>query len=124
MGRLAYQRTLDLRIKELMRRLILLKARRERTEGVEKFRIFREIKRLERRERMLVDRLQEIERQENGFWQDIKADVRAVLDDLPGGIERWIELLDAGYESHSSGARDEPAAAPEASRFGSFRTKT
>jgi hypothetical protein len=123
MGKLAYQRTLDLRIKELMRRIILLKARWERTDGVEKFRIFREIERQERRERMLRHRLVELEPQGNGVWQDIKADVRAVLDDLPDAIERWIELLDAGYESHSSGARDKPTAAAGLNRSASLRPK-
>jgi hypothetical protein len=66
---------------------------------------------LERHKRMLEDRLKRLERGENGLWQDLKADVQAVTEDLSGGIERWIERLDTNHAEHSPEPSGQPTSA-------------
>jgi hypothetical protein len=109
MGKQAYLNALDLRLAELVDRTALLTLRWERAAGLERFRAFQEIERLERRKRALKGRLEQLEHAEPGLWQDIKADLQAVADDLRGGIERWIERLD---RDHSARSREEMAPAP------------
>jgi hypothetical protein len=121
MGKRAYHDVLDLRLKELTGRAAMLRLRWEHAAGVERFRTFREIQRLERRARMLQDRLRKLDGEENGLWQDIKANVQSVTDELPNGVERWIERLDANYAARSREARDPPTTAPALSRTGSPR---
>jgi hypothetical protein len=82
-----------------------------------------ELQRLERRERMLEERLPALECQETRAWRAVKAYIRAVFDDLPRGIARWIERLDANYELRFPEPRNEPAAVPVLSRSGSSRPK-
>jgi hypothetical protein len=116
MGKRAYHDALDLRLRELTDRTAMLKLRWELAAGVEKFQTFWEIQRLERRKCMLEDRLHKLEREKNGLWQDINADIQAVTDDLPDGVERWIERLDANHAAHSREARDQSTAAPASRR--------
>ena len=124
MGKRAYHDALDLRLRELTDRAAILKLRSEHAAGIKKFRTYWEIQRLERRKRMLQERLRKLEREEDGFWQDIKANVQAVTDDLPSGVDRWIERLDANHTARSREARDRSAAAPALTRSASSRCKT
>ena len=124
MGKRAYHDALDLRLRELTDRAATLKLRCEHAAGIKKFRTYWEIQRLERRKRMLQERLRKLEREENGFWQDIKANVQAVTDDLSGGVDRWIERLDANHAALSRVARDQPTAVPASNRSARSRWKT
>jgi hypothetical protein len=124
MGKRAYHKILDFRLRELTDRAATLKLRCEHAAGIKKFGTYWELQRLERRKRMLQDRLRKLERDEDGFWQDLKARVQAVTDDLPGGVDRWIERLDANHAARSREARGQPTAAPASSRLASSRLKT
>ena len=119
----AYRKALVLRLRELDEWAAILKLRWQNAQGVEKFQAFRETQMLERHRRMLEDRLRKLDREKDGLWQDLKAIVRAVIDELPGGFERWIEQLDSAYEVHSREAPGQPYAPAGLSRSGSSRWK-
>jgi hypothetical protein len=65
MGKLAYHDALDFRLRELTDRIATLKLRLEHTAGAEKFRTYCEIHRLDRRKRILGDRLDKLESEKN-----------------------------------------------------------
>jgi hypothetical protein len=102
MGKQAYHDALELRLKELTNRIVILKLRRERMEGVNRVCYGREIHRLERLQQDLRTRLRRLERERDGFWADLKADIRGVIDELPSGVERWVERLDWNYAAGST----------------------
>jgi predicted phage-related endonuclease len=102
MSKRAYCHALELRIRKLADQMAALKLRSERAAFVEKFRISREIRRLERRKEELEARLSELRRKEDNFWQDIKANIRGVTDELPSGVERWMERLDRSNAASST----------------------
>jgi hypothetical protein len=106
MGKRAYRDALNLRLGELSHRAVMLQLRWEHAKGFERFRTLRQIESVERRKRLLQDRLRQLDRHEEGLWQDLKANVRSVTDELPSGVERWIERLDANYAEHSLEASD------------------
>jgi hypothetical protein len=121
MGKQAYHDALDLRLGDVAERTAVLTLRWERAAGIEKFRILQEIQRLQRRKRALEDRLRQLEAGEAGLWQDIKADLQAVIDDLRGGIERWIERLD---RDHRARLRGQTPPAPGLDAFARTRRRT
>jgi hypothetical protein len=118
MGRLACRDAVALRLREVADRAAILKLRGERAAGVQRIRVFREIEKLARCKQLLEKRLDVLEQEEDGLWEDIKAEVRAVLADLPGGVERWIERLDENHATHAREACEQPAAVPGSRRTG------
>jgi hypothetical protein len=110
MGKLAYHDALDFRLKELTDAIATLKLHLEHAVGGEKFQALCEVHKLERQKRILADRLHKLESEKDGLWHDIKADIHALIDDLPGFVECWIELLDASYASLSRETRSRPTA--------------
>jgi chaperonin cofactor prefoldin len=102
MSKRAYCHTLELRIKNLRNQMAALKVRSERVSFVNKFRYSRDIQRLERRVEELEARLSELGHQQDSVWEDIKANIRAVTDELPSGVERWMERLDRSYAASST----------------------
>jgi chromosome condensin MukBEF ATPase and DNA-binding subunit MukB len=109
MSKRAYCHALELRIRRLMDQAAALRLRSERATFVEKFRCSWEIRRLERRKEELEARLSDLGRKEDNFWEDIKANIRGVADELPSGVERWMERLDRSYaagSAHPEGAGD------------------
>jgi hypothetical protein len=108
MGKRAYQDALGLRLRELTQRAAILRLHWEHAAGREKFRTLGEIRRVERRRRMLQDRLRQLDGEGDGLWQDLKADFRGVIYDLPGGVERWIERLNANFAARLRDATGAP----------------
>jgi chaperonin cofactor prefoldin len=102
MSKRAYCHTLELRIKNLRNQMAALKVRSERVSFVNKFRYSRDIQRLEQRAEELEARLSELGHQQDSVWEDIKANIRAVTDELPSGVERWMERLDRSYAASST----------------------
>jgi predicted phage-related endonuclease len=102
MSKQAYCHALELRIGKLADQLAALKQRSERAPFVEKFHCSRDIQRLEKRKRELEARVSELAHQEEGFWEDIKENIRGVTDELPSGVERWMERLDRNYAASST----------------------
>lgn len=97
MSKRAYCHALELRIRRLADQAASLKLRSERAAFVERFWCARDIRRLEERKEKLEARLRELVRREDGFWEDLKANIRGVTDELPFGVERWMERLDRSY---------------------------
>jgi predicted nucleic acid-binding Zn-ribbon protein len=102
MSKRSYCQTLELRIQNLRKQVAALKLRSERVSFVSKFRYSRDIQRLEQRAEELEARLSELRRKQDSVWEDIKANIRAVADELPPGVERWMERLDRSYAASST----------------------
>jgi predicted phage-related endonuclease len=102
MTKQAHCHALELRIAKLADQLAVSKLRSEHAAFVEKFRYSREIRRLERHKRELEARLSKLVHREDGFWEDIKANIRGVADELPSGVERWMERLDRSHAASST----------------------
>ena len=97
-----YHDALELRLKDLTNRTVILKLRSERMEGINKLRYGREIERLEHQQQELKNRLRRLEREGSGFWEELKADIRESIIELPSVFERWIEWLDRNYAPGSA----------------------
>jgi hypothetical protein len=102
MSKQAYRHALELRIERLADQVASLKLRSEHAAFVERFWCARDIRRLEQRKEKLEARLSELVRSEDDFWEDLKANIRGVADELPSGVERWMERLDRSYAAGST----------------------
>jgi predicted phage-related endonuclease len=101
MSKQAYCHALELRIGKLADQLVALKLRSEHAAFAEKFHYPRDIRRSEKRKQELEARLSKLAQQDDGLWEDIKANIRGVFDELPSGVERWMERLDRSYAASS-----------------------
>jgi predicted phage tail protein len=91
----ALHRDLELRLETVTEHIAALRQKMNRATAREKVEEFGEIAELERRYRVLADRLQALNRQGPGFRQDMKAELEKVADDLSGSVEDLMEWLDS-----------------------------
>lgn len=89
-------RGLELRLEDLAQRIAALRQKMTAAKGAAKIEEFGEIEELERRHRVLAQRLQALNQEGPGFRQDTKAEVEKMADDLTGTIGDFVSWVDAG----------------------------
>ena len=86
--------SLELRIEMLAKRIVMLRQKATRKNDLERLDDLATIERLERRHRLLVDQLLRLNAEGPGRWQDAKAEVAKLVDDVCASIEESMMRLD------------------------------
>lgn len=91
---------LQLRIEMLAKRIVLLRKKAARKGDLGRLVDLGTIERLERRHRRLVDQLLRLDTEGSGVWQNAKAEVTELVDDICASIEDSMMRLDhfAGHD--------------------------
>lgn len=85
---------LQLRIEMLAKRIIILRKKSARKGDLDRLVDLGTIERLERRHSLLVDQLRQLDAEGPGPWQDAKAEVAKLIDDICASIEDSMMRLD------------------------------
>lgn len=85
---------LQLRVEMLARRIVVLRKKAARKSDFERLLDMGTIERLERRHKLLVDQLRKLDAEGPGPWQDAKAEVAKLVDDIWASIEDSMMRLD------------------------------
>jgi hypothetical protein len=93
---------LELRIELLAKRIVTLRRKAARKSDLERLGDLGTIERLDRRHQLLVEQLRQLNAQGPGRWQNAKAEVAKLIDDICGSIEESMMRLDR------SAGRDKP----------------
>lgn len=93
---------LEMRIDMLAKRIVALRKKAARKGDLERLDDLATIERLDRRHQMLVDQLHRLDAEGSGRWQNAKAEIAKVIDDICASIEESMMRLD-----HDAG-RDRP----------------
>jgi len=96
---------LERRLQALAERIATLRHTMSKAAGAEKIEEHAEINELERRYKFLEGGLEELNRQGEGFRQNMKAEVEKVADDLSATLEDWIMKLDSQQASRQTRRR-------------------
>jgi hypothetical protein len=78
----------------LARRIVVLRKKAARKSDFERLLDMGTIERLERRHKLLVDQLRKLDAEGPGPWQDAKAEVAKLVDDIWASIEDSMMRLD------------------------------
>lgn len=89
---------LQLRIETLAKRIVILRKKAASKNDLERLIDLGMIERLERRHDLFVDQLRRLDAEGPGPWQDAKAEVAKLVDDICASIEDSLMRLD-----HSAG---------------------
>jgi len=93
---------LEMRIDMLAKLIVTLRKKAARKGDLERLDDLATIERLDRRHQMLVDQLHRLDAEGSGRWQNAKAEIAKVIDDICASIEESMMRLD-----HDAG-RDRP----------------
>ena len=85
---------LELRIEMLAKRIVTLRKKAARKGDLERLDDLATIERLDRRYQLLVDQLHRLDAEGPGLWQDAKAEVAKLVDDICASIEESMMRLD------------------------------
>lgn len=85
---------LQLRVEMLAKRIVVLRKKAARKSDLERLVDLGTIERLERRHRLLVDQLYRLDAEGPGPWQDAKAEIAKLVDDICASIEDSMMRLD------------------------------
>lgn len=98
MAAVALHPGLQLRIEVLAKRIVVLRKKAAHKSDLERLLDLGAIERLERRHHLFVDQLRRLDAEGPGHWQDAKAEVAKLIDDICASIEDAMMRLD-----HSAG---------------------
>jgi uncharacterized protein with von Willebrand factor type A (vWA) domain len=85
---------LELRIEMLAKRIVTLRKKAARKGDLERLDDLATIERLDRRHRLLVEQLHRLDAEGPGLWQDAKAEIAKLVDDICASIEESMMRLD------------------------------
>jgi len=85
---------LELRIEMLAKRIVTLRKKAARKGDLERLDDLATIERLERRHRLLAEQLHRLNAEGPGLWQDAKAEVAKLVDDICASVEESMMRLD------------------------------
>ena len=85
---------LQLRIEMLAKRIVVLRKKAAGKKDLDRLVDLGTIERLERRHHLLVDQLRQLDAEGPGPWQDAKAEVAKLVDDICASIEDSMMRLD------------------------------
>lgn len=85
---------LQLRIEMLAKRIVMLRKKAARKGDLDRLVDLGTIERLERRHNLLVDQMRRLDAEGPGPWQDAKAEVTKLVDDICASIEDSLMRLD------------------------------
>jgi hypothetical protein len=94
MGKRACYHALELRLGDLMKQVAVLKLRLGNLDGMDMLRCRSEIKKLELMEQALRNRQCALEQDKDGLWQDIRAEIQTLADELPFAVQHFFQRLD------------------------------
>jgi CRISPR/Cas system CSM-associated protein Csm2 small subunit len=94
MGKRAYHDALELRLADLTKQIAVLRGQLRYLDGIDALRCAAEIRRLELKQNALRYRYQALECEKDGLWENIKADIYTLTDELPSAIEHFMQRLD------------------------------
>jgi hypothetical protein len=94
MGQRAHYHALRLRLEDLAKQILMLQLRLPHLGGIDRLRCRAKIRKLEMRKLALRRRQHALQRANTGMWQDIKADLQAVGDELRPALDDFFERLD------------------------------
>lgn len=95
MSRKGYHDAMEAEQRELVHQFVRLKPLHEHTDGADRLRYALQLRRLQRRYRSVGASLQDLAREGDGIWEEMRLALRRLEDELAVGVERWIERLDA-----------------------------
>ena len=90
-------RGLEARLTALGERIAALRLKMDQASGEAKIASFGEISELETRHKLLVERLDALDREGPGFRQNVKAEWEKLADDLTGSIENFTLKVDSDF---------------------------
>ncbi|MGO9172061.1 MAG: hypothetical protein ACLP7P_08865 [Rhodomicrobium sp.] len=97
MGQASLHEGLELRLETLAARIRMLREKMERTEGLKKIEEFGELDQLERRQKELEGRMQELDREGPSFRRDMKNELEKLSYDLSAAVEDFNMRIDSGF---------------------------
>ena len=85
---------LELRIEMLAKRIVTLRKKAARKGDLERLDDLATIEQLDRRHSLLVEQLHRLDAEGPGLWQDAKAEIAKLVDDICASIEESMMRLD------------------------------
>jgi len=94
MANTTFHPDMEMRIEQLTRRLVALRKKAARKADVERLSDLSDIERLEHRRALLVEQLRRLDAEGPGHWQNAKAGLARLVDDVFAAIEDAMLRLD------------------------------
>lgn len=89
---------LEIRLTSLEARIAALRQEMSKATAVEKAEELGEIERLERHHAALKDLWHQLNSEDYGFRQDLKAEIEMMADDLATTVEEYIKWINSNYQ--------------------------